>query len=312
MKTTIPSLLFLSFILAACQPATNSSLSSASSNTSVSETSSVSSTSSTLSPIIELNNVLYGNEERQVLEVAYERGKTSVSPAILFIHGGSWISGDKSMMRRYRDQIIDAGYVYISMNYRFITSGATYLDMLDDISLVLQFIYDYAEDLTVDPSQIALVGESAGAHLALLYSYRNPSVMPIRFVMALVPPVNFTDPSYITFGDPMVQLFLANGLMGTDVLSPDVIMEDGYPASWIDASPISHLSDAIPTLIGYAGMDELIPLSNMESFLEEADQLDAPVETFFFPNSGHSLSNDPMVLNNLLNRFFEYFALYFI
>jgi acetyl esterase/lipase len=196
------------------------------------------------------------------------------------------------------------------MNYRFVTSGATYLDMLDDISLVLQFIKDYAEDLTVDPTQIALVGESAGAHLALLYSYRNPSVIPISFVMALVPPVNFTDPTYLTFGDPMTQLFLANALMGTSVIDPQEMIAEGYPPSWLDASPITHIDTAIQTLIGYAGMDELIPASNMESFLEEAERVDATVETFFFPNSGHDLANDPIVLNNLLIRFFEYINLY--
>jgi hypothetical protein len=57
-------------------------------------------------------------------------------------------------------------------------------------------------------------------------------------------------------------------------------------------------------------MDELIPASNMESFLEEAERVDATVETFFFPNSGHDLGNDPIVLNNLLVRFFEYLTLY--
>ena len=310
MNITFKSLLFLSLILVGCQDASESSSITSSSIITSSSLSSEISTSTSLNPMIELNNVLYGNEERHVLEVAYTRGKSESSPAVLFIHGGSWIGGDKSMMRRYRDQIVDAGYVYISMNYRFVTSGATYLDMLDDISLVLQFIKDYAEDLTVDPSQIALVGESAGAHLALLYSYRNPSVIPISFVMALVPPVNFTDPTYLTFGDPMTQLFLANALMGTNVLDAEEMIAEGYPPSWLDASPITHMDTAIQTLIGYAGLDELIPASNMESFLEEAERVDAPVETFFFPNSGHSLANDPLVLNNLLNRFFEYLTLY--
>jgi acetyl esterase/lipase len=310
MNITFKSLLFLSLILVGCQDASESSSISSSSMLTSSSLSSEISTSTSLNPMIELNNVLYGNEDRHVLEVAYERGKTESTPAVLFIHGGSWIGGDKSMMRRYRDQIVDAGYVYISMNYRFVTSGATYLDMLDDISLVLQFIKDYAEDLTVDPTQIAFVGESAGAHLALLYSYRNPSVIPISFVMALVPPVNFTDPTYLTFGDPMTQLFLANALMGTNVIDPQEMIAEGYPPSWIDASPITHIDTAIQTLIGYAGMDELIPASNMESFLEEAERVDATVETFFFPNSGHDLANDPIVLNNLLIRFFEYLNLY--
>ena len=225
---------------------------------------------------------------------------------VLFIHGGSWISGDKSVMRRYQQQVVDAGYGYVSMNYRFIMTGATYLDMLDDIQLVIQFLKDFASDLNVDTTRMAMVGESAGAHLAMLYAYRNVSPIPIEFAMALVPPVDFTDPGYLSFGDPTVQLFLANGLMATSLIGPEDLVANGYPDAWMDASPIHHLSTAIPTLIGYAGLDELIPLSNMEGFLMAATAINAPIEAIFFPNSGHSLSNDPDKLSELLATFFMY------
>jgi acetyl esterase/lipase len=210
------------------------------------------------------------------------------------------------MMRRYQQQVVDAGYGYVSMNYRFITTGATYLDMLDDIQLVIQFLKDFASDLNVDTTRMAMVGESAGAHLAMLYAYRNVSPIPIEFAMALVPPVDFTDPGYLSFGDPTFQLFLANGLMATSLMGPEDLVANGYPDAWMDASPIHHLSTAIPTLIGYAGLDELIPLSNMEGFLIAATAINAPIEAILFPNSGHSLSSDPDKLSELLATFFMY------
>ena len=253
-----------------------------------------------------LNQVAYGLDPRQTLEIEYRPNDANPTPMVLFIHGGSWISGDKSMMRRYQQQVVDAGYGYVSMNYRFIMTGATYLDMLDDIQLVIQFLKDFASDLNVDTTRMAMVGESAGAHLAMLYAYRNVSPIPIEFAMALVPPVDFTDPGYLSFGDPTVQLFLANGLMATSLIGPEDLVANGYPDAWMDASPIHHLSTAIPTLIGYAGLDELIPLSNMEGFLMAATAINAPIEAIFFPNSGHSLSNDPDKLSELLATFFMY------
>lgn len=256
-----------------------------------------------------INQVAYGLDPRQSLEIAYRPNDESPTPLILFIHGGSWISGDKAIMRRYQNQVVEAGYAYVSMNYRFITSGATYLDMLDDIELTIRFLKDFSSDLNLDTTKMAIVGESAGAHLAMLYAYRNLSSIPIEFVMALVPPVDFTDPGYLSFGDPNVQLFLANGLMATSLLSPEEIL-DGYPASWIDASPITHLANAIPTLIGYAGQDELIPMSNMQRFLEASSTINAPIEAILFPNSGHSLSGDPDKLSELLATFFTYLYLY--
>ena len=257
-----------------------------------------------------INQVAYGLDSRQSLEIAYRPNDVSPTPLILFIHGGSWIGGDKAIMRRYQNQVVDAGYAYVSMNYRFITSGATYLDMLDDIELTIRFLKDFSSDLNLDTTKMAIVGESAGAHLAMLYAYRNQSSIPVEFVMALVPPVDFTDPGYLTFGDPDVQLLLANGLMATSLMSPDDILEDGYPASWIDASPVTHLANAIPTLIGYAGQDELIPMSNMQRFLEASSTINAPIQAILFPNSSHSLSGDPDKLNELLTTFFIYLQMY--
>jgi acetyl esterase/lipase len=258
-----------------------------------------------------LNQVPYGLYPRQSLEIAYRPNDANPSPMVLFVHGGGWIGGDKSMMRKYQEQVVDAGYTYVSMNYRFITngttySGFTYLDLIDDIELVVRFLKDFSSDLNVDTTKMAIVGESAGAHLSLLYAYRNVSPIPIEFVMALVPPVDFTDPGYLSFGNPIIQLYIANGLMGTTLMGPEDIEADVYPESWVDASPITHISNATPTLIGYAGLDELIPLSNMERFLVASADTKAPIEAILFPNSNHSLSSDPDKLNQLLSTFFVY------
>jgi len=268
-------------------------------------------TSSDIVDFIFLNQYSYGGlDARQVLEIAYRPNDVSPTPMVLFIHGGSWIGGDKMMMRRYQQQVVDAGYGYVSMNYRFITSGATYIDMLDDIELVIQFLIDFSGNFNIDTTRMAIVGESAGAHLAMLYAYRNVSPIPIEFVMGLVPPVDFTDPGYLSFGNSTLQLFLANGLMATSLTGPEDIVANGYPTSWIDASPISHVSKAIPTLIGYAGLDELIPSSNMERFLAASISINAPVEAILFPNSRHDLSGDADKLTELLTTFFIYLNRY--
>jgi acetyl esterase/lipase len=286
----------------------SASASSPASMLSSSTSSALSSTESSANhnPEVTFIQVPYGLDPRQTLEIAYRPNDVNPSPVVLFIHGGSWISGDRSMMRRYQDQVVNAGYIYVSMNYRFVLSGATYLDMLDDIRLTIQFLKDFAIELNVDTTRMAMVGESAGAHLAMLYAYRNVSPIPISFVMALVPPVDFTDPGYLSFNDPNVQLFLANGLMGTTLTGPEDITNDGYPPSWIDASPISHLANAIPTLIGYAGLDELIPFSNMERFLIMSTSTNSPIQAILFPNSGHGLNGDPDKLTELLTTFFIY------
>lgn len=269
-------------------------------------------TSSSVSTTTTENNLLYGSNERQVLDISYSNDLASPVAAVLFIHGGSWISGDKSNMLKYRSSVINEGYVYISMNYRLMTTQATYLDMLEDIDLAIQFIKNQTSRMPIDTSQIVLAGESAGAHLAMLYSYRNTSPIPIRFLLALVPPVDFTDPNYISFGNASTQLFLANQLMQTNIVDENELILNGYPESWLDASPIYYLDTAIPTLIGYGALDELIPQSNYLRFLDRVLEFNAPVEAIVFPNSGHSLDNDPVELALMFDTFFSRLETYLI
>lgn len=304
-KVYVPILIF---VLTSCH-GSNSINSNSFSNSS---TAASTVTSSSVSATTTENNLLYGSNERQVLDISYSNDLASPVAAVLFIHGGSWISGDKSNMLKYRSSVINEGYVYISMNYRLMTTQATYLDMLEDIDLAIQFIKNQTSRMPIDTSQIVLAGESAGAHLAMLYSYRNTSPIPIRFLLALVPPVDFTDPNYISFGNASTQLFLANQLMQTNIVDENELILNGYPESWLDASPIYYLDTAIPTLIGYGALDELIPQSNYLRFLDRVLEFNAPVEAIVFPNSGHSLDNDPVELALMFDTFFSRLETYLI
>jgi acetyl esterase/lipase len=297
-------LLSLFMILVSC--AQGSSSSSFSSLSSIS--SSVSSVSSSVNPFIFNTSVSYGNDDRQVLEYAYLNTTPSPRPMVLFLHGGSWITGDKSSMRYMMDPIIESGFMYVSMNYRLMLSGATFSDMLEDIQTAIQFLRGNASFLNLDTSKMAIAGESAGAHLALLYAYSRPSTIPIVFSMGLVPPVDFTDPAFITHGNQELQLLQMNALTGTMVQSAEQIIELGYPQAWKDFSPITYAQSAVPTLVAYAGEDELIPSSNVPRLIEQFELYATPYEVFFYPNSGHNIriGNDlePLLhafINSLIN-----------
>ena len=254
-----------------------------------------SSSSSSENPLIFDDNVVYGTDERHVLEYAYLPSET-LRPLVLLVHGGSWIGGDKSMMRLYRDVLVSQGYLYVSMNYRLLLSGATYEDMVDDIGLAIQLIRLNADFFQLDTTQMAIMGVSAGAHLSLLYSYGQSSPIPIDLAIGLVPPVDFTDPAFLTMGDQDLQLFQINSLTGTNVASAEELEVNGYPQAWIDASPISYAQTAIPSLFAYAGQDGLIPTSNLPRLLDQLDIHTIPYEALYFPNSGHSLNGDPDML----------------
>jgi pimeloyl-ACP methyl ester carboxylesterase len=122
--------------------------------------------------------------------------------------------------------------------------------------------------------------------------------------------VDFTDPSFLTFGNAELQLFQMNALTGTQVTSVETIESEGFPQAWSTYSPIHYAENAIPTLIGYAGKDELIPSTNIPRLLQAFDTFEIDYDTVFFENSGHNLGYDPLQRAVLLSLFFEKLAFY--
>jgi acetyl esterase/lipase len=229
---------------------------------------------------------------------------------VLLLHGGAWVQGDKALMRPYMNDLVQAGYLYVSMNYRLITTPATYIEMLQDIHLAIRFLKQNAASLNLDIERMAIAGESAGGHLSLLYGYREISPIPIQFIFTLVPPLDLLDPSFLTMPNPAFQLLLANGLTGSQIQDASTILSDGYPPQWMDASPITHMNRSLPTFIAYAGLDELIPPSNVERLLDKINGLEFPIETMFFPDSSHNLNLKPSVIESIRIRFHDYLETY--
>jgi acetyl esterase/lipase len=303
MKKLSISLLFV-LLLVSCQttPSSSSVASSEPSSVTVSSSVVVSSVSSSQDPVIWNESAPYGPNERNVLEYA-RLNDDIVRPMILLIHGGSWVFGDKADMRSFRDPLVDAGYIYVSMNYQLMLSGATFTTMLNDIQLAINFLRLNADFLNLDTTQMAIMGVSAGAHLGLLYAYSRISSIPIDVAIGLVPPVDFTDPNFMTMGAADMQLQQMNALTGTNVATQQQLVDEGYPQAWKDFSPVYHADTSVPTIVAYAGQDELIPATNTPRLIDALTLNNQYIESVFFPNSGHSLQGDPeqfVVLNALI------------
>lgn len=92
------------------------------------------------------------------------------APIYLYIHGGSWLHGDKELVNVYDKTIYGlrkAGVAVVSINYRFVSqSGVSAMVM--DCRDALLFLQEHAETYGLDMHKIGLHGHSAGANLALV------------------------------------------------------------------------------------------------------------------------------------------------
>lgn len=89
-------------------------------------------------------------------------------PVVVFVYGGTWSSGDKSMYAALMRQIAERLNVLVCCpNYSKYPQGCVD-DMIQDLVDCIQWIHDSIQDYGGDKTKLMLIGHSAGAHLGAM------------------------------------------------------------------------------------------------------------------------------------------------
>ncbi len=90
-------------------------------------------------------------------------------PALVWVHGGGWESGDKrgGFSDTFGPMVARAGFVFVSVNYR-LSDRALFPAQLHDVKSAVRWVRAHADGLGIDPERIGVWGHSAGGHLAAL------------------------------------------------------------------------------------------------------------------------------------------------
>ncbi len=86
-------------------------------------------------------------------------------PTVVWIHGGGWISGDKTDVNPYARILASHGYTTVTLNYT-IAPEAIYPAALNQLTDALGFLIAHAAEYGIDPNRIVLAGDSAGSQFA--------------------------------------------------------------------------------------------------------------------------------------------------
>jgi arylformamidase len=104
--------------------------------------------------------------ERNTLDV-YAPAAGQGHPIIVYIHGGGWTRGSKDGVGKKPQVFADRGFVFVSINYRFVPN-VNVNEMTGDVAKAIRYVRDQAKEYGGDPESIFVMGHSAGAHLAAL------------------------------------------------------------------------------------------------------------------------------------------------
>jgi acetyl esterase/lipase len=215
-----------------------------------------------------------------VYEPRAERAPGERRRAIVQIHGGGWVIGDK------REQGIPLlthlaanGWVGFNVNYR-LSPFATWPDHLVDCKRAIAWVREHADEYGIDPDFIAVTGGSAGGHLTaeVALTANRPELQPgfeqaDTSVQAAVPfygVYDFTDRNRSQVPG-FVSMFIEPWVM-------KAFLED-EPEAFAQASPLDQVhADAPPFLVIHGDKDTLAPLADAQQFVAELREAsDAPV-----------------------------------
>lgn len=155
-----------------------------------------------------VNQYQYGSDPRQTLDLYHPGGTTNPNKVVFLVHGGGWVigynDGDtiltfKTAVLAIINDLLSEGYVCANLSYQlacyntvsgnFTNNTHFYLNrMLNDIDSAMLFIEQNASTLNISPNSYALIGESAGAHMSLMYGLKNTSNSKLKTVVSCFSP----------------------------------------------------------------------------------------------------------------------------
>ena len=234
---------------------------------------------------------------------------------ILFIHGGSWLFGNKNQIAYAAKRYAKAGYLTASMDYSLLSKENPEIDfftMRDEIHLCIQKIKTHCQEQGFKLDKIALSGISAGGHLAMLYGYSQQmlSPIPIAFLAIQTGPSDFQ-----TRTNKRYQQALFNFITRRTGIDLKHAKRDSHEILAIkkQASPISYINEASPpTLLAYGKRDRIVPFKNHDLLVQALQNAKVSFTSIIFPKSGHMLADDPDQRDAYHLVFLEYAERYFV
>ena len=225
---------------------------------------------------------LWQERENSPLIHFYPASDKKSDAAIIIFAGGGYMSRAKHESKNYADFFAKAGINSFVVDYR--VNPDLFPAPLCDARRSVRFVRYYSEKYGIDKDKIAVIGSSAGGHLAALVStYRGElegegadeidreSYLPNAQILCY-PVINTTD-------SEIWSLYSVNGLLGSDNLafapnvSPDLIVDESAPQAFI----------------WHTATDGSVNVINSYNYAIALRRKNVPVEMHIFPEGPHGI-----------------------
>jgi acetyl esterase/lipase len=249
-------------------------------------------------------NIAYANDtlKKHLLDI-YLPEKGNDFPLLIWVHGGAWMKNDKYADMGYMTEtiksIVASGYALASIDYRHSTT-AKFPAQIQDCNQAIEFLHNNASKYKLNNKKFALIGFSAGGHLASLlglsnnnniasfYPNEKKSSFTIRAVLDFYGPSNFL----LFFGDakPEATDNPVSILLGSSPLVRPDISNFASPFTYVD-------KDDPPFFIVHGEKDNEVPPAQsylLQSYLNLAGVANELTIVKDAPHYGTAFDNEAL------------------
>lgn len=197
-----------------------------------------------IKPVSKTKNVTYSARQNLLLDVYAPRKIKEPKKVVIFVHGGNWIHGKKSIYPFFGKGMARKGIIGVVINYRL--SPATNNEgMATDVAEAVKWVKDHCSSFGGDSGNIYISGHSAGGQLAALVATDNSYFEKLGMKNPIKGTILID-----AFGLDMYRYFSLSK-SENDTMYKRIFSND--PATWKKTSPAYHLSKAMPPFIIFMG-----------------------------------------------------------
>lgn len=212
-------------------------------------------------------------------------------PVLVICPGGAYESCSQREAEPVAMQFLSMGFCVFVLNYSY--TPHHFPHQLQEVAAVLELVHQNADLWRCDPGKVALMGFSAGGHLAAHYSnaYDLPEVREVFphskgvNVSLLCYPVITARPDWAHAGS------FCN-LLGTEKLTEQEIKAFSCEQLVTDRTP--------PTFLWHTAQDQVVPVENSLLYAQALSEHHIPFELHIYPFGEHGLSTATLQTNDAL------------
>ena len=240
-------------------------------------------------------NVKYGADAKQAMDVYLPANRSATAtPVLILIHGGRWTEGSRADLNAYVDTLKRRvpQYAIFNISYRLAANGQNLFPSQEqDIKAAVEFIYNKREEYKIS-DRFAMIGASAGAHLALLHAYKYTTPVKLKAVISFFGPTELVQ-MYNNPPNPFVPALLASVTGGTPTSAPAI-----YQLS----SPLNFVvSNSAPTLMLHGSNDIVVPSSQSAILQDKLNTVSVTNQYVLYQGGGHG-DWSPLIYYDAFNK----------